>query len=157
MSAARRIIEFSGIISEREFAERTEQKIFTRKAVTKQYDHSRPINLKKLPAFYWSRVDGQQTFISKTQKYFCKVTNEWRIKFTTEEVNQEKDLSLHEFLTNNKYYDSTVPGYYDMMQKCQINRTNRMTAQEFFNQNRRRYDPLTYDIIVDPGFKSRNI
>lgn len=132
---------------------------FEKKAITKQYDHSKGINLRRLPIYYVHHKTGEQVFKHKTRKVFRKDIGVWEIYFTSEDINCEVFLTLEEFNRQFKYYDPSSPDYFKKAQDLHAERNNKMTASEFFSQNNRSY-PLhlfTYDFVSSPGFSSSKV
>lgn len=117
--------------------------IFKKQPVTKYYDHSRPINLRKIPVYYVSRINGEQVYQSKTWKFFSKDTNTWQISFTSEDSKIERWMSLDKFEEEFKKYDASnyafIGEYTETLEKLHKIRVTKMTADEFFSQNRRIY------------------
>lgn len=177
MAAARQINkfthhEFQIIQSEASYASafpKIEKDTFEKKSITRQYDHSKGIDLKKYPGFYVSRLDGDLIYKSNVHKFFSKVTNNWAVTFISQSNQIERMVSWDDFKSNNTYYDHTHPQYKEILYKIQTDITNKMTAEEFFNQrqekygynrNNRKYSldwNTTYDLVSDPGFHTAQI
>jgi len=120
---------FNNIIQHTEDTE-----FFKKKAVTKQYDHSRPINLKKLPSYYISRINGDLVFSNKIYKFHSNVTNTLTVSYVTETNKIEMLKSWDEFTKIFTYYDQKHPQYQEILDKVQTEIRNKMTPDEFFNQ-----------------------
>lgn len=92
--------------------------IFKKQPVTKYYDHSRPINLRKIPEIL-------------------------QISFTSEDSKIERWMSLDKFEEEFKKYDASnyafIGEYTETLEKLHKIRVTKMTADEFFSQNRRIY------------------
>jgi len=142
------------------------QDIHKKKSVTHYYDHSKGIDLKKYPAYYISRVDGDLLFKSNLHKFFSKVTNKWAVTFITESKKIERLMSWEDFSGTFTYYDHSHPQYKEILENLQTDIRNKMTAEEFFNQRQQKYGynrndrkysldwNSTYDLVSDPGFSS---
>ncbi len=101
--------------------------IFKKKAVTKHYDHSNPINLKKKQIFWISKITTEYVFDNEIE-----TVDIFTVTFKTDGyLKRIRKMSIEEFKTEFVKYDSTSKDYKQKLEELQQINVGIMTANEF--------------------------